>query len=131
MGARLPAPPGSGDFHGEECPPRSQRHPRARGERLFQIPLKAMVEGPEADGLKFLERTEVSSINAQIASFPLKAKVLIGARLKLNLAVPSSLLLGGPLSLALRGRVVRVQAQSGFKPQAVTIYLEKQFTFLK
>jgi hypothetical protein len=119
MEGPLPAPPVGNDLKGE------------RRERLFQIPLKALVEGPDAAGLKFLEKTEVSSINAQMACFSLKAKVLIGARLKLNLAIPSSLLLGGPLNLYLRGRVARVQAQSGFKAQAITIHLEKKFNFLK
>jgi len=119
MGVRLPSSPGGDDSR--------EKVPR---ERLFHISLKALAEGADAGGQKFLERTEVSSINSQIACFSLKARVLIGARLKLNVSVPPSLSLGGPLDLYLRGRVVRVQAQPGFKAQAITLRLERQFRFL-
>ena len=119
MGVRLPSPPGGNDSR--------EKAPR---ERLFHISLKALADGSDAIGQRFLERTEVSSINAQTACFSLKSRVLIGAHLKLNVSVPPSLLLGGPLDLYLRGRVVRVQAQPGMKSQVVTLRLENWFRFL-
>ncbi len=119
MGVRLPSPP-RGDDSRDKAP----------RQRLFHVSLKAQAEGADAVGQKFLEGTEIGSLNSQVACFYLKSKVLIGAHLKLNISIPPSLLLGGPLDLYLRGRVVRVQAQPGLKSQAVTLRLEEWFRFL-
>jgi len=119
MGARLPSPPGDDNTGGP-----------VRRERLFHLTLRTLVEGLDAAGQRFLEKTEINSLSSRMACFSLRARVLIGTRIKLNVTVPHSLLLGGPLNFFLRGRVVRVQAQSGFKTQAITLHLDQQFRFL-
>lgn len=75
-------------------------------ERCFDLSLRALVSGVNAEGTSFEEITELSSISSQEAVFSLENKVLIGSKLNLTLKIPKTLLLQDRLNLAISGEVI-------------------------
>lgn len=97
-------------------------------ERIFELSLSALVKGIDALDNKFQERTQVSCISSQEASFGLNSKVMIGSKLNLFLDIPKTLILERPLNVFLSGRVVFAKADSSTaKRQLVSVRLEKNY----
>lgn len=102
--------------------------PAGRRERAFELVLPALVSGADASGKRFEERTDISSISAQEVSFPLKTRLLVGAKVLLNLDVPRTLILEKPLRLLLSGSVVSARAEDGRgKRQSVAARLDRTY----
>lgn len=97
-------------------------------ERHFELSLPASVTGINAKGESFEERTKITSISAQEASFWLKNKVTIGTNINLCLDVPKTLVLESNLNLQVSGEVVYVQSGVNSKRlQLITLRLDKLF----
>jgi hypothetical protein len=86
------------------------------------------VSGANAKGEEFEERTKISSISSQEASFWLNAKVTIGTRINLCLQIPKTLILESHLNLLISGEVVFVQTETDSrKKQLVIIRLDRSY----
>ena len=97
-------------------------------ERAFELSLHALVKGIDALDNDFQERTQLSSISSQEASFGLNSKVMIGSKLALFLDIPKTLILEKPLHMFVSGRVIYVKADTGAgKKQLISIRLEKTY----
>lgn len=103
-----------------------------RQERYFELSVPALVSGTSAKGEEFEERTKISSISAQEASFWLKEKVTIGARLNVSLQIPKTLILESHFNLSVSGEVIFVQNEtSDRKKQSVIIRLDRNYKIQK
>ena len=103
-----------------------------RKERYFELVLSAAVKGKNSEGKEFAERTKISSISAQEASFRLTNKVTAGSKLSLCLNVPKTLILESHLLLSVSGDVTRIQNDiHNGKKQLVTLRLDKSFKIQK
>ncbi|MGB9893027.1 MAG: hypothetical protein ACPLRA_01340 [Candidatus Saccharicenans sp.] len=99
-----------------------------KGERLLDLSLPALVSGENASGRRFKEKTELTAISSEQATFSLKNPVKIGSQLQLILNVPATPLLIHPLRLEISGQVSLVEINGSRKfNQLVTIRLEKKF----
>jgi hypothetical protein len=97
-------------------------------ERYFELSVPALVSGANAKGEEFEERTKISSISSQEASFWLKVKVTIGTRINLCLQIPKTLILESYLNLLISGEVVFVQTETDSrKKQLVIIRLDRSY----
>jgi hypothetical protein len=97
-------------------------------ERYFELSVPALVSGANAKGEEFEERTKISSISSQEASFWLKVKVTIGTRINLCLHIPKTLILESHLNLLISGEVVFVQTETDSrKKQLVIIRLDRSY----
>lgn len=97
-------------------------------ERYFELSVPALVSGANAKGEEFEERTKISSISSQEASFWLNAKVTIGTRINLCLQIPKTLILESHLNLLISGEVVFVQTETDSrKKQLVIIRLDRSY----
>ncbi len=97
-------------------------------ERYFELSVPALVSGANAKGEEFEERTKISSISSQEASFWLKVKVTIGTRINLCLQIPKTLILESHLNLLISGEVVFVQTETDSrKKQLVIIRLDRSY----
>ncbi len=97
-------------------------------ERYFELSVPALVSGANAKGEEFEERTKISSISSQEASFWLKVKVTIGTRINLSLQIPKTLILESHLNLLISGEVVFVQTETDSqKKQLVIIRLDRSY----
>ncbi len=100
----------------------------AKRERTFELALPIVVKGTDAAGRRFEERTETAALSSQEAAFRLDAPVLIGAKVKLSLEIPRTLILEKPLRLFVSGAVVYVRAESGNgKAQYTIVRLERSY----
>jgi hypothetical protein len=103
-----------------------------RQERYFELSVSALVSGASAKGEEFEERTKISSISSQEASFWLKEKVTIGTRINMCLEIPKTLILESHLNLMISGEVIFVQAETnGRKKQLVIIRLDRSYKIQK
>ncbi len=103
----------------------------AKRERSFKLSLPALVSGTDAYGNPFQERTDISSISSQEATFQLNSGVTIGCKLNLCLEVPKTLILEKQLRLSLYGRVKYVKAETNSeKKQIISVDLDKNFKVL-
>jgi hypothetical protein len=99
-----------------------------RRERHFELSLPVLVKGTNAKGEDFEEKTKISSISAQEASFWLKNKVTIGTNVNLSLDVPKTLVLESHLNLLVSGEVKYIQSGVNNKGlQLITLQLDKLF----
>ena len=80
-----------------------------RKEFRLDLPLAAKVEGKSSTGKPFVEKTTIVNISSLGAYFSLNALLTIGARLFINMELPSQLTEGKKLKLKLRGQVVRLE----------------------
>lgn len=115
---------GKGSYH---IKPKPQRR-----ERYFELVLCAVVTGLNAKGEEFTERTKISSISAQEASFWLTNKVTTGTKVSLFVEVPKTLILESHLAMSLSGDVVYIQnGVNRSKKQLITLRLDKSFKIQK
>jgi len=103
-----------------------------RQERYFELSVPALVSAANAKGEEFEERTKISSISSQEASFWLNAKVTIGTRINMCLEIPKTLILESHLNLMLSGEVIFVQSETNNrKKQLVIIRLDRSYKLQK
>jgi hypothetical protein len=101
-------------------------------EECFSLSLTAHLQGCDATGVKFMEKTSISEISSEKAVFELKTRVLIGTKLRLSLIVPKTLILGHPLMLIVTGEVIKAEKDSNKKnEQNVYLKLTKNFDIQK
>ncbi|HHF52269.1 MAG: hypothetical protein J7L72_08845 [Candidatus Aminicenantes bacterium] len=101
-------------------------------EECFSLSLTAHVQGCDAEGIKFMEKTSICEISSEKAVFELKTRVLIGTILKLSLFVPKTLILGHPLILIVTGEVIKAEKDSKKKnKQNVFLKLTRNFDIQK
>jgi len=107
----------------------SIQNPRAgKRERSFKLSLPILVNGIDAYGNKFQERTELSSISSQEAIFSLNSGVTIGAKLNLSLDIPKTLILEDQLKLIISGDVVYVKSEANNKKkQLISVQLDRNY----
>jgi hypothetical protein len=103
-----------------------------KGERIFKLSLPALVNGVDAKGKEFEERTELLSISSQLANLCLKSKVLIGSKLSLIVNIPRTLILEHRFNLHTSGEVIYIKADGNRKKrQIISIHLDKNYKLLK
>lgn len=101
---------------------------KTRGERGFRLPLRMWIEGNDALGGAFREEAFLSYMSARGASFSMKNLVSVGSRLRLTIDLPPKLADSANLRLAVRGKVVFVEALGVSGEEAyVSIRLESQY----
>jgi c-di-GMP-binding flagellar brake protein YcgR len=99
-----------------------------RKEFRLDLPLAAKVEGKSATGKPFVEKTTIVNISSLGAYFSLNALLTIGARLFINMELPSQLTEGKKLKLKLRGQVVRLELSTvKNKKQGVALNFDEEF----
>jgi hypothetical protein len=81
-----------------------------RKEQIFNLPLPTAVEGRDAVGRSFREKTVLFYISHHGASFNLASSVTLGSKLKLIIDLPPSLGDDQNLKLVVNGRVALVEA---------------------
>jgi hypothetical protein len=105
-----------------------------RGEgkdQIFNLPLPTVVEGRDASGRRFQEKTVLFYISHHGASFNLSCVVSLGSKLKLIIDLPPSLSEDQNLKLVINGRVALVEANHSpnFR-QRVSLRFENKY-FIK
>ncbi len=108
--------------------------PSGKGEgrdQIFNLPLPTLVEGRDASGKAFQEKTVLFYISHHGASFNLANTTTLGSKLKLVIDLPSSLSEDKNLKLVIRGKVALIEANS-HNPvkQRVSLRLESKY-FIK
>lgn len=79
-------------------------------EAGFNLPLPTIVEGIDASGKKFQEKTTLSYISNSGSSFWLKTEVSVGIELRLTVDLPSKLSDDKDLKLVIKGEVIFLEA---------------------
>ncbi|MDD8015127.1 MAG: PilZ domain-containing protein [Acidobacteriota bacterium] len=101
---------------------------KIREERGFRLPLRMWIEGNDALGAAFREEAILSYMSARGASFSMKNFVSVGSRLRLTIDLPPKLAGAANLRLAIRGKVVFVEAPGGPAEDVyVSIRLESEY----
>ncbi|MBD3415443.1 MAG: hypothetical protein GF421_13580 [Candidatus Aminicenantes bacterium] len=101
-------------------------------EECFSLSLKAHIQGRDAKGNEFREKTSLKQISSERALFELKTKVLIGTTLRASLAVPKTLFLEHPLKLIVLGEVTKAAKETNNpKQQNILLKLFKHFDIEK
>lgn len=75
----------------------------------FHLPLPMEVEGKDAFGNNFKEKTSLTYISHYGSSFFLKTPVILGEILRLSIDLPPKLTDDQPLKLILRGEVIFIE----------------------
>jgi hypothetical protein len=102
-----------------------------RKDQVFNLPLPTVVEGRDAAGRAFQERTVLFYISHHGASFNLANAVGLGGKLKLIIDLPPSLSDDQNLKLVINGKVVLVEANSShYSRQRVSLRFENKY-FIK
>jgi hypothetical protein len=83
-----------------------------RKDQIFNLPLPTVVDGRDAAGRPFREKTVLFYISHHGASFNLASPVTLGSKLKLIIDLPPSLGDDQNLKLVVNGRVALVEAPS-------------------
>jgi hypothetical protein len=108
--------------------------PRGKAEgkdQIFNLPLPTVVEGRDASGRAFQEKTVLFYISHQGASFNLASPVALGSKLKLVIDLPPSLSDDQNLKLIINGRVALVEANHSHPSrQRVSMRFENKY-FIK
>jgi len=106
--------------------------PQPNEEECFSLSLIAHIQGRDAVGVKFVEKTSLREISSEKAAFELKTRILIGTKLTLSLFVPKTLILGNPLILTVTGEVIKAEKDSNKQnEQNVHLKLTKNFDIQK
>jgi len=102
-----------------------------RKDQIFNLPLPTVVEGRDAAGRSFLEKTILFYISHQGASFNLVNPITLGSKLKLIIDLPPSLSDDQNLKLVINGKVALVEANhSHHSRQRVSLRFENKY-FIK
>ncbi len=97
-------------------------------ERGFELPLPMTVEGQDARGQAFKEKTILSYMSHKGASFPLNTQVTIDTRLRLVIVLPERLAEGQNLRMVIHGRTILVEPppEPG-QPPRVSLQLDSRY----
>ena len=79
-------------------------------EQGFDMPLPTIVEGVDASGESFTEKTVLSYISQNGSSFWLTTEVLMGGELRLTVDLPTNLAEDKDLKLIIKGKVIFLEA---------------------
>lgn len=102
-----------------------------RKDQIFNLPLPTLVEGQDAAGKAFKEKTVLFYISHQGASFNLINFIALGSKLKLIIDLPPSLAEDKNLKLVINGRVALVEANNSHpSKQRVSLRFESKY-FIK
>jgi hypothetical protein len=102
-----------------------------RKDQTFNLPLPTLVEGQDATGKTFKEKTVLFYISHQGASFNLLHSIALGAKLKLVIDLPPSLAEDKNLKLVIKGKVALVEANNSHPSrQRVSLRFESKY-FIK
>lgn len=102
-----------------------------RKGQIFNLPLPTVVEGRNAVGKAFRERTVLFYISHYGASFNLSNSIVLGSKLKLIIDLPPSLADDKNLKLVINGKVALVEAnQPHPSKQRVSLRFENKY-FIK
>lgn len=80
-----------------------------RFELRLVLPLSVIIEGTQANGKNFSEKTFIENISSTGAYFRLQALVTVGTKLLLKIELPSSLSEGKKMNLRLPGQIIRLE----------------------
>ncbi len=80
-----------------------------RFELRLALPLSVIIEGTQANGKNFSEKTFIENISSTGAYFRLQALVTVGTKLLLKIELPSSISDGQKINLRLPGQIVRLE----------------------
>lgn len=80
-----------------------------RFELRLALPLSVIIEGTQANGKNFSEKTFIENISSTGAYFKLQALVTVGTKLLLKIELPSSLSEGKKINLRLPGKIIRLE----------------------
>lgn len=80
-----------------------------RFELRLALPLSVIIEGTQANGKNFSEKTFIENISSTGAYFKLQALVTVGTKLLLKIELPSSLSEGKKINLRLPGQIIRLE----------------------
>jgi hypothetical protein len=101
-------------------------------EESFSLSLDAQIQGRDARGIKFEEKTYTKEISSEKAVFELKTRVCIGTKLKASFLIPKTLILERPLKLNVTGEVVKaVKDSKNHNQQNIFLKLNKNFNIQK
>ena len=100
-------------------------------DQVFNLPLTTVVEGRDAEGLPFKEKTALFYISHQGAAFGLSRPVMLGTKLRMVVDLPPNLAADKNLKLVIRGEVALVEelTPSPFQ-QRVSVRFETKY-FIK
>jgi len=102
-----------------------------RKGQIFNLPLPTVVEGRNASGKTFEEKTVLFYISHHGASFNLFNAIALGAKLKLIIDLPPSLADDKNLKLVINGKVALVEANHSHpSKQRVSLRFENKY-FIK
>jgi len=102
-----------------------------RKDQIFNLPLPTLVEGRNAAGRSFQEKTVLFYISHHGASFNLFNVIALGAKLKLIIDLPPSLADDKNLKLVINGKVALVEANHSHpSKQRVSLRFENKY-FIK
>jgi len=102
-----------------------------RKDQIFNLPLQTVVEGRNAGGKAFQEKTVLFYISHLGASFNLFNSMVLGSKLKLIIDLPPSLADDKDLKLVINGKVALVEANHSHpSKQRVSLRFENKY-FIK
>jgi hypothetical protein len=114
--------------------PKSSFVPSVKGEKkdqVFNLPLPTIVEGRDATGRSFQEKTVLFYISHHGASFNLGNVIALGSKLKLIIDLPPSLSEDQNLKLVINGKVALIEAHHSQQfRQRVSLRFENRY-FIK
>ncbi|MFQ6107981.1 MAG: PilZ domain-containing protein [Candidatus Aminicenantales bacterium] len=97
-------------------------------EKGFELPLPCRVEGEDASGNRFKEKTTLSFISHQGSSFWLAQPVSIGSELRLVIDLPPALSEDKNLKLIIKGKVAFVEATNGKdSKQRISLHFDNKY----
>lgn len=112
-------------------PPSVQPGKAERKDQIFNLPLPTVVEGRNATGKIFQEKTVLFYISHHGASFNLFNPTTLGCKLKLIIDLPPSLADDKNLKLVINGKVALVEANHSHpSKQRVSLRFENKY-FIK
>lgn len=105
---------------------------RAEGrDQIFNLPLPTLVEGRDATGRAFKEKTVLFYISQHGASFNLANTIVLGEKLRLVIDLPPSMADDKNLKLVINGKVALVESNSSNSlKQRVSLRFENKY-FIK
>ncbi len=102
-----------------------------RKGQAFNLPLPTVVEGQDAAGKTFQEKTVLFYISHKGASFNLPNAIALGSKLKLIIDLPPALAEDKNLKLVIKGKVALVEANHSHPSrQRVSLRFESKY-FIK
>ena len=102
-----------------------------RKDQAFNLPLPTLVEGQDAVGRAFQEKTVLFYISHEGASFNLRNATTLGTKMKLVIDLPPALAEDKNLKLVIKGKVALVEANnSNASRQRVSLRFESKY-FIK